>query len=266
MRRFAFVVSYDGRPFHGWQSQTGGGAVQDVVEEAFAQLTRQDIRVTGSGRTDAGVSASGQVFHCDVDGEKWTPETLAKGVNHFLPSCVRIVRGTCVPADFHARHDVFRKIYRYRWIPAASPNTPFLPTDSPFRGIFSVQLDLAAMKKATALFAGFHDFSHFTVRKSCPDDARRTIDQIGWETGPAELVLWIAGRGFLHMMIRYIAQTLIHVGQGKRSPEAVAGLLLQGSSSPFPPLHPAPPEGLDLVRVLYGKREPFPPFSPPEIS
>lgn len=265
MRRFAFVVSYDGRPFHGWQSQSGGGAVQDVVEEAFAQLTRQDIRVTGSGRTDAGVSASGQVFHCDIGGEKWSPDALSKGVNHFLPSSVRIVRGACVPSDFHARHDVFRKIYRYRWIPGSSRNEPPAPTDTPLRGIFSVPLDLAAMKKATAIFAGFHDFTHFTVRKSCPDDARRTIDHIDWEAGPSALVLWIAGRGFLHMMIRYIAQTLIQVGQGKRSPETVPELLLQGSSSPFPPLQPAPPEGLELVRVLYGKREPFPPFTPSGI-
>ncbi|MCL4461173.1 MAG: tRNA pseudouridine(38-40) synthase TruA [Nitrospirae bacterium] len=262
MRRFAFVVSYDGRGFQGWQSQIRGNAVQDRVEEAFCRLTQEDVRVTGSGRTDTGVSAAGQVFHCDLSGEKWTPEVLLRGLNHYLPPTVRVVRAAPVAPDFHARHDVVRKIYRYRWVPLSARGRGVLPTDSPFCGTFVEFPDWSILQQATKLLEGSNDFSHFTIRKSCPENARRTIDAIRWVAGAGTLDLWVAGRGFLHMMIRYIAMALLETGQKKRSVESLRNLLHDKSPPPVPPLQPAAPEGLSLIRVLYGKKEPFPPGIP----
>ncbi len=258
MRRFAFVVSYDGRGFQGWQSQIRGDAVQDRVEEAFGRLTRQDVRVSGSGRTDTGVSAAGQVFHCDLAGEGWVPETLLRGLNHYLPPTIRILQTAAVGPDFHARHDVVRKIYRYRWASLSGRGRGIPPTDDPFCGTFHPPLDWNTLQQATKLFTGSNDFTHFTVRKSCPQDARRTIDAIRWVTGANTLDLWIAGRGFLHMMIRYIAMALLEAGQQKRAPESLRELLSPGSAPPVPPLQPASPQGLSLIRVLYGKKDPFP--------
>ena len=258
LHRFAFVVSYDGRGFQGWQSQIRGNAVQDRIEEAFARLTRQDVRVSGSGRTDTGVSASGQVFHCDLAENKWAPDSLLRGLNHYLPPAVRILQAAAVGPDFHARHDVVRKIYRYRWVFLSRSFKEIAPTEDPFCGTFLVPLHWTILQQATRLFEGSNDFTRFTVQKSCPEDARRTIDAIQWVAGADTLDLWVAGRGFLHMMIRYIAMALLETGQQKRSVKILQDLLQPGSLPPIPPLQPAPPEGLSLVRVLYGKKDPFP--------
>ena len=258
MPRFAFVVSYDGRGFQGWQSQIRGNAVQDHIEEAFCRLTRQDVRISGSGRTDTGVSAAGQVFHCDIAGPGWTPDSLSRGLNHFLSPAIRILQAAAVAPDFHARHDVVRKIYRYRWVSLSRKAREVPPTEDPFCGTFFPPVDWTLLQQATKLLEGSNDFTRFTVQKSCPEDARRSIDAIQWIAGPNTLDLWVAGRGFLHMMIRYLAMALLETGQQQRSLKSFQDLLLPGSLPPVPALHPAPPQGLSLMRVFYGKNDPFP--------
>lgn len=258
-QRMAFVTSYDGRTFHGWQRQEADRTIQGSIEDAFKKLIGISLPITGSGRTDAGVSAHGQVFHLDIplrEKRPWTPESLLKGVNHFLPPEIRILSAAVSHRDFHARHDVERKIYRYR-LRIVHPKHPPGPLDNPFIGVFPAPIDPKLLKIASSLFVGKHDFTHFTVRKSLPPQTQRTIDTIFWEECGCDYQIWISGKGFLHMMIRFVVGAIIDVASGKRAPEEIEKLLHPGSPSPVRCLHPAPPEGLSLIRVLYGKRDPF---------
>lgn len=261
MRRFAFTVSYDGRAFQGWQQQRSGDTVQGTIEESIRQLTGQSVRIQGSGRTDAGVSAWGQVFHVDIEGDRWTHESLRKGLNHFLPLSIRVLEGRNVFPDFHARHDVIRKIYRYRLSVFPGGGYTPAPLESPFLSHYHYPMNLSLMRETSRFFLGIRDYRHFTVRRSLPDDSRRTVDDLYWETDPSGIWFWVVGRGFLHMMIRFMMGALIDVGRAIRTPEEIGTLLVSGSPAPRFPLRPAYPEGLALVRVLYGKKDPFPPFT-----
>ncbi len=255
----AFITSYDGREFHGWQRQGSDQSIQGTIEEALHKLTGMPLNITGSGRTDAGVSAHGQVFHLDIpirENRPWTPESLLKGVNHFLPQRIRILSATHTAHTFHARHDVERKIYRYRLRIVPQKQVRF-PLDNPFTGVFFAPVDLSLLKSSSLLFLGNHDFTHFTVKKSLPPKTQRTIDHIFWERDGADYQVWITGKGFLHMMIRFIIGTIVEVANGKRTLEELEKLLQSDSPVPVKCLRPAPPEGLSLIRVLYGKNDPF---------
>lgn len=258
-QRMAFITSYDGREFHGWQRQGADRSIQGTIEEALNKLTGLPLNITGSGRTDAGVSAHGQVFHLDIpirENRPWTPESLLKGVNHFLPQQIRILSAVQTPRTFHARHDVERKIYRYR-LRIVPQKHIRLPLDDPFTGVFFAPVDFRLLKSASLLFLGNHDFTHFTVKKSLPPKTQRTIQDIFWERDGSDYQVWITGKGFLHMMIRFIVGTIIEVGSGKRTSEELESLLRPDSQVPVKCLRPAPPEGLSLIRVLYGKNDPF---------
>ena len=261
MKRFAFIVSYDGRGFQGWQQQRSGPTIQGAIEDSILHLTGKSVRISGSGRTDTGVSAWGQVFHCDIEDDRWTEEALRKGMNHFLSPSIRVLLGRHVPPDFHARHDVVRKIYRYRLTASSGAGYTPAPLGSPFLTHFQYPLDLKRMQETSALFPGIRDYRHFTVRRSLPEDSRRTVDDIHWEVAPDEIAFWVVGRGFLHMMIRFMVGALIDAGRGRRTPEEIGALLASEAPAPKFPLRPVPPEGLSLIRVLYGKRDPFPPFA-----
>lgn len=258
--RMAFVVSYDGRGFHGWQYQPGSPTVQGAIEDAFERLLGRPVRISGSGRTDTGVSAWGQVFHADIDApSRWTPESLRRALNHFLPPEIRIMEGRIVAPDFHARHDVRAKIYRYAFASGPRLGHTQSPLSSPFLPFIAAPLDLARMMTASKVFLGTRSYAHFTVQRSCPDDPVRTVGGIHWEIAPDSVGIWVTGRGFLHMMIRYMVGSLFDIGRGSRTPDDLEKLLTPGSPPPPVPLRPAPPEGLCLVRVLYGKNDPFSP-------
>jgi len=255
----AFITAYDGRNFHGWQRQEGDRSIQGTIEEAFSKLTGRSLTITGSGRTDAGVSAHGQVFHLDIpkrESRPWTPETLLKGGNHFLPSEIRLLSATRTQRDFHARHDVQKKIYRYR-LRIVPQKQICGPLEDPFAGVFFAPVDYALLKEAASLFLGSHDFTHFTVKKSLPPKTQRTIEDIFWEQVGCDTMFWIIGRGFLHMMIRFIVGAIIEVASGKRTIEEIETLLHTDSPPPVKCLRPAPPEGLSMIRVLYGTEDPF---------
>ncbi len=259
LRRTAFTVSYDGRWFHGWQRQGEDRTVQATIEEALTRLVGVPLTVVGSGRTDAGVSAHGQVFHLDLpesQHHRWTPESLRKGANHFLPKEIRLLSSADVGPTFHARHSVRKKIYRYRFRIIPANHTPS-PLDNPFTGVFAAPVDLDLFRMATHLFSGHHDFTHFTVRKSLPPRTDRTIDDLFFEQIGTDHQIWITGKGFLHMMIRFMVGSMIEVAKGKRSLAELGSILLPGAPPPGKALKPAPPEGLSLIRVLYGEMDPF---------
>jgi tRNA pseudouridine38-40 synthase len=254
-QRYACTVAYDGSAYYGFQTQPQGQTIQDQIERVLKRMHRRDVRITASGRTDAGVHALGQVFHFDselnVEEQNWT-----RALNAQLPPDIRITATQAVAPTFHARYQVQRKEYRYLITCA--------PTENPFTRHYRCQLtrplDLSIMREACAYLIGEHDFSAFSSAKTEVEDKRRTLyhvdvtEQDATGSWPAEqtYVLRCVGNGFLYNMVRIIAGTLIDVGAGRMPPEQVKRALatkernLAGKT--------APPQGLYLWKVTYDTR------------
>lgn len=245
--RLRLLVAYDGRPFDGWQSQARGNTVQDHLERAFAGLCGgQRIPVHGSGRTDAGVHASGQVAHADVpDRTRHTPERWRGALNANLPPEIRVLTVRFVPADFHSRFDARGKVYRYRiW------NAPVLaPLEHGRAWHFPNPLDLPTLQRGAELLLGMHDFAGFAASRGKPDENTvRTIRRIVVRRRSAQVTLDYEGDGFLYKMVRLLTGTLVRCAQGRASLEWITELLAaNGEKTSFA----APAEGLYLLRVLY---------------
>lgn len=259
VRRVALLVAYDGRNTCGWQIQRHGRTVQGTLEDACLTAFGRAVRITGAGRTDAGVSAWGQVAHADIPGDCPVPDDrLEHLLNRALPPEIRIFGSVGVAPSFHARHSARMKIYCYafRWLPDSLRRHP---GDRPFSGPIHRPFVLERAERAGRIFLGAHDFRHFTVAASCPEETVRTISGIFWERTPDGLSLWISGPGFLHKMVRMIGGYLRDVATGARTAEDLPLLLERGSPPPLRPVDPLPPEGLSLVRVLYRPPDPFDP-------
>lgn len=252
--RLKLIVAYDGRPFRGWQSQAGGGAVQDFLENAFRALCGGAARVPvhGAGRTDAGVHALAQCAHADVTdrfGENQRGWIAALNAN--LPREIRVLRCSRAREDFHARFSARGKIYAYRiW------NAPVL---SPFElgraWHFPGALDLPRLRDAAALLPGTHDFSRFAASRGRPEASTvRTIHAVRVRRNAAPggqlLTLEFRGDGFLYKMVRLMAGTLVRVAQGRADPAWISALL-RAEADCAKTSFAAPAEGLYLTRVLY---------------
>jgi tRNA pseudouridine38-40 synthase len=247
VRRWKCVCAYDGGGFAGWQSQVGGTAVQDVIERRLAEIAGQPIRIHGSGRTDAGVHACGQVFHFDA-AWRHDPAKLVAALRTGLPPAIQIRSIRPAPAGFHARFGASGKRYEYRLhLGDADPFT------RPY--VWSVwrPLDLAAMQGAAARLQGTHDFRAFAALNGPPrEDTVRTLRRLA-VTRRGRLVRIVAeADGFLYKMVRSLTGVLVAVGEGRLTPEAVQSLL--ESARRTPAVHTAPPQGLFLMRVFYGAR------------
>lgn len=250
--RLRLLVAYDGRPFRGWQSQAGGGAVQDFLEAAFARLCGGGrVPVHGAGRTDAGVHALGQVAQADVPTEHFRGFPFEKwpaALNAHLPPEIRVARAVRAPAGWHARFSARGKVYRYRMVNAASLS-PFeigrawhLPGD----------LDMARLRETAGVFVGEHDFAAFAANRgrAQPNSTVRTIHRAAVRRGAGGLVtVEFEGDGFLYRQVRLMVGTLARVAQGKMAAGALTALLTEpdGRKTSFA----APAEGLYLVRVRY---------------
>lgn len=247
-QRLRLLIAYDGRPFRGWQSQATKDAVQDFVEAAFAELVGARVVVVGSGRTDAGVHAFGQVAHADVPRGAIPPVKWQGALNCHLPPEIRILRVTRTALDFHAQFDARGKLYTYRiWnAPCHHPleigRAWFVP------GI----LDFPALRAATVLVTGQHDFAGFAAnrRGGAPEpDTVRTVQRIAVQRRGALLTLRFEGDGFLYKMVRLLTGTLIRVAQ-HRAPSSFLTELIAAKGAQKTHFQ-APAEGLYLTRVLY---------------
>jgi tRNA pseudouridine38-40 synthase len=239
--RLRLVIAYDGSGFRGWQSQAGGGTVQDCLEAAFKTLCGTRVPVHGAGRTDAGVHALGQCAHADVTREMdWVT-----ALNGNLPREIRVLKCSRARGDFHARFSAKGKIYTYRIVHAA-----VLP---PFelRRAWHVPgpLDLEAMRRAARALEGRHDFKAFAANRGKPEeDTTRTIYKVSiTRRGPA-VTLRFHGDGFLYKMVRLMTGALVKTGQGRAPVESIAKYL-EGSGGKCS--FAAPAEGLYLARVIY---------------
>jgi len=250
MRRLKIVIAYDGRPFKGWQSQPDGETVQDYIQSAIAGICQlPKVTLHGSGRTDTGVHAIGQVAHFDV-GANNSMDTNAwqRALNAKLPASIRILSCEEVAKDFHARFQTKGKTYRYEIDTVAVQ----MPLRAGLAWHVSHDLNIDRLREAAAHLVGEHDFAPFAANRG--DDSQgptvRTIYGIDiGETGRT-LTLTYSGNGFLYKMVRLLTGALIRCAQGKEDPQWISDLLAnpQGGKSSFC----APADGLYLVKVDYG--------------
>ena len=242
-KRFLLTVSYDGTNYVGWQRQTNGLSVQQVLEETLEKLLREPVRVTGASRTDAGVHALGQRAH--LDSATGIPaEKLPFALNTMLPGDIRVLQGLEVPDSLHARFSVSGKTYQYRIhnSPHASALYRNLSAHVP------VQLNDRLMDEACKVLLGTHDFAAFAAAGGSAKTTR-TITEIRVERTGEEVLLTVSGNAFLYNMVRIIAGTLIDIGHGKLPPEALQKALDTGDRLQLGVT--APPQGLTLVEVRY---------------
>jgi tRNA pseudouridine38-40 synthase len=246
VRRWKCVCAYDGGTFAGWQSQVGGTAVQDVIERRLAEIAGTPVRIRGSGRTDAGVHALGQVFHTDL-AWRHEPEKLVRALRTGLPATIQIRSIVLAAASFHARFHAIGKRYEYRiHLGDADPFT------RPYVWSVMRPLDLAAMQHAAARLQGVHDFRAFAALNGPPrENTVRNLRRLS-VTRRGRLIRIVAeADGFLYKMVRSLTGVLVAVGEGRLPPDAVASIL--DSKLRTAAVQTAPPQGLFLCKVFYGR-------------
>lgn len=259
MPRFALKIEYDGGPFAGWQRQSAQPSVQAAIEEAIRKIDPAGPPVTGAGRTDAGVHATGQVAHCDLARE-WDPFRLAEALNaHLRPAPVAVLAASRVPDDFHARFSAVERRYLFRLLQRRAPLTHE-------RGlVWKVlnPLDVVPMRQAAAYLTGNHDFTTFRSTFCQAASPVKTIDEITVESIPlphgTEYRFHLRARSFLHNQVRSIVGTLERVGAGAWTPDDVKRALEARDRAACGPV--CPPEGLYLAKVSYPD-DPFPGSAP----
>lgn len=247
----ALLVAYDGTDFSGWQVQPNAVTVQETLERALAEVFGVQVRVTGSGRTDAGVHAAGQVCSLPFpEGIAVAPERIADALNTRLPLAVRVLKSVRAPEGFDACRAAKRKTYRY--------NVYISPREHPLLERYAVRVqgdfDLAALREAAALAEGEHDFAAFSSAGSSAQTTVRTLYSVRAEQGETlgvpTLRMDFCGNGFLYNMVRILAGALLGAGCGKLSLEAVRAALAGGGRELLGKTMPA--KGLTLLSVEYG--------------
>lgn len=246
MARIALCLAYQGTDFCGWQLQPGLRTVQGELEKAFATICGRQIRVHGSGRTDTGVHATGQVVHTQVPDKNASIPWL-KALNSLLPRDVRVTKAGPCAEDFHARFGALKKTYSYTfWL-----NRDYVLPQRRHFVWHPGKTDPAAMQEAAKQFLGTHDFKAFMNLGTPVKSTVRTVLDIRWaaSTTLPELAFFITANGFLKQMVRNIAGCLAFAGSGKVNPEDIRSLLDKGDRALAPPT--APGQGLCLEQVFY---------------
>jgi tRNA pseudouridine38-40 synthase len=243
--RWKCLVAYEGTAFSGWQAQPDKNAVQDHIERRLAELLQTEVRIHGSGRTDAGVHARGQVFHFD-GAWRHGAERLLAALRGGLPPVIQVRTAEVVAPEFHARFSAVGKIYHYHLVhgewadPFAHSTTWSVPR----------RLDVAAMRAAAAALRGRHDFRAFSAFGGEErENTVRTLARLDLIEDGARLRVEAEAEGFLYKMVRSLVGALVYAGQGKLSPERIAALLAARERTAA--VETAPPQGLFLMRVHY---------------
>lgn len=242
--RIALGLEYEGSSFCGWQSQSGGGAVQDAVESALSRVADTPIRVVCAGRTDAGVHALAQVVHFDTEAVR--PDTAwVRGVNAHLPNSIAVRWTQLVSSEFHARFSARGRSYRYLLL-----NRPERPGLMARRvGWFHRPLDTAAMAKAASSLLGEHDFSTFRAAECQAKSPIKILRKAEVQRCNDLLVFDFEATAFLHHMVRNLVGALVYVGKGAHPPEWIGEILADRDRSKAAPTFEAC--GLYLSGVDY---------------
>jgi tRNA pseudouridine38-40 synthase len=245
--RIALGIEYDGSRFFGWQSQPSGGTVQDALEPALGEIAAAPVALTGAGRTDRGVHASGQVAHFDTAAER-PDEAWVRGVNALLPKSVAVLWARRVPEAFHARYAARSRTYRYVLLNRAV--RPALAAN--YVGWTHAPLDAARMQEAARALLGEHDFSAFRSAECQAKTPVRTLHELRVVRGGERIDFVLRANAFLHHMVRNLVGTLVYVGNGRQPTRWAKEVLDSRDRSLAAPTFPA--EGLYLESVEYESR------------
>lgn len=250
---YKLLIQYDGTDFHGWQVQNNDRTIQGELERVIGTLEDAEVKVVGSGRTDAGVHAEGQVANVFLN-RPFTPEKLRSAINGNMWRDIRIMKAEKAPDDFHARFSAKRKTYLYRIVNA--------PVMSPFWRRFahheSRPLDIGRMTEAARLLLGEHDWTAFASARSDGESRVRTIldctVESRWDSRASAAVIEfsISANGFLRYMVRSIVGTVLEVGRGEKDFDTIQTAIVSGDRSLAGKTAPA--NGLTLMKVEYDAR------------
>ena len=244
MRNLRLDICYDGTRYKGWQRLSGtDNTIQGKIETVLSRILDEPIEISGSGRTDAGVHARGQVasFHCESN---MRPEEVLSNLRRYLPEDIGIYSCKEVSPRFHARLNAKEKTYLYRIWNCDAPCV----FERKFVAFFPEALDLDAMKRAAAHLCGEHDFSAFCGNPKFKKSTVRFVRSIDIQRSGGEIRIYATGNGFLHSMVRIIVGTLIEVGRGARDADTIPALF-GGKRADAGFLAPA--QGLCLQEVYY---------------
>lgn len=259
MRNLRLDIEYEGTNYAGWQVQSRSSVIgnrlsvdkhfsprtiQGEIEKALDKITRQKIRITGAGRTDAGVHAKNQVANFKTD-KSIPPENFKKALNSLLPADLVVKRVKEVPLKFDARKSAKSKLYQYTILNRQAPSA----LERNFCWWVPQPLNLAAMRKTSKYFVGGHDFSSFCAAGSSALNKICTITQFKLSRRGKRIRFDIEGDHFLYRMVRNIVGALVEIGSGKAKPEIV-NHLLERKASKFS-VRSAPARGLCLRKVKY---------------
>ncbi len=245
MRNIRLLLQYEGTRYQGWQRQTSSeNTIQGKLEQLLSKMCNEPIEVMGSGRTDAGVHALGQVANFHTTSTMSAEEMLSY-INEYLPQDIAVLQVTEAAPRFHSRLNACGKRYCYRVINSAIPNVFWRR----YALEVPLKLDVEAMEKAASYLSGEHDFKAFTSAKKGKKSTVRRIDKIDIAREGDRLTFTFEGNGFLHHMVRILVGTLLEVGTGKRKPEEMSEILASGSREKAGALVPA--KGLTLMEVFY---------------
>ncbi|NLL78851.1 MAG: tRNA pseudouridine(38-40) synthase TruA [Clostridiales bacterium] len=251
MKNYKMILQYEGTRYQGWQRQEStDNTIQGKLEAILTKFTGVRTEVQGSGRTDAGVHAIGQVANFRMDEQivcdrKLTAEEIMKYINCYLPDDIAVIAMEEVPERFHSRLNAKEKIYCYRVLNSAIPHI------FDRRYVFEVpdKLDIQAMREAAAAFLGEHDFKSFTSNKRGKKSTVRSIYEIRIERIGDEIRFTYRGNGFLYHMVRILTGTLLEVGMGKRKADEMERILRMKNREAAGFLVPG--KGLTLMEVRY---------------
>lgn len=245
MKNFCLVVQYDGSRYKGWAKQKNlDNTIQGKLENIFSKLFDKNVEVLGSGRTDAGVHAKGQVcnFHVDTD---LSAKDIMDYANSYLPEDIAVIDAREAGERFHARYNVGSKKYVYT-IDNSSKADVFMRK---FTWHIPEKLNLKAMRAAASNLVGTFDFTSFTDVGKTNKSTVKTIDKIEIEKKGNMIIISVKGDGFLYHMVRIIVGTLVEVGKDERTPESITALIKGKSRREAGALAPA--KGLCLEKVYY---------------
>jgi tRNA pseudouridine38-40 synthase len=249
MRNLKLVLAYDGTDFAGWQVQPESATIQGTLASAVGRVTGEKVLPQGSGRTDAGVHALGQVATFAIQSSI-PAENLVSALNDVLPAAIRVLEAAEMPPAFHARKAAHAKTYRYRMY-RGSICPPFLAR---YVWHYPYPLDEGLMQQAASAIIGEHDFTSFAAvdpeRKKEEEGSNvRRILSSGWERQEDELVYTVRGNGFLHHLVRNLVGTFLLAGKGTLQPSDITRILEARTRSAAGATAPA--SGLYLVSVEY---------------
>lgn len=246
--RYVLKIAYDGTEYAGWQCQKNAPSVQEKIEEAIYQALGARLRVTASGRTDAGVHAAGQTCHFDLDSSV-PPQKMPDCLNRFLPTDIRILEGWQAAESFDCNRSAKRKTYCYSLYVS--------PWEMPLKQRYAVRIEnappLSVLQTCARLFEGEHDFKAFCASGSSVKTTVRTVYEVRVEEGESygsrDLKIYVTGNGFLYNMVRTLVGELLELASGRKTEKQLQTAFETGKRELLGKTMPA--KGLTLVRVEY---------------